>query len=316
MNFNRWEKTKKKRLKNGLIVALGLSLIIHLSLLPLGIEFKDFLEEKKGEDRPSPRIKLVLREKDRSPLKREKKRQIVTTGKKHQKMPPKETRFFSEHNQQVDRQTKAHKVDSFKEAGAGVKDGAKRQNTLKVKKNKLTSRHFKNNQKPSLSDLSFKKTEVYRYRHNKVKQPLPTKGTKTGKRETAGVASNNDFVEEVPLGDMTALNTKEFKYYGFYFRIKRKLEQFWGHSLQQKAKEIYRSGRQLASDDTRITSLKITLDNKGNVVDIFIKSTSGIRELDAAAVESFNRAGPFPNPPKGMIKNGLAIIEWGFVVKS
>jgi outer membrane biosynthesis protein TonB len=44
--------------------------------------------------------------------------------------------------------------------------------------------------------------------------------------------------------------------------------------------------------------------------------TSGIKELDDAAIESFNDAGPFPNPPKGLVVDGKVTIEWGFVVKS
>ena len=66
----------------------------------------------------------------------------------------------------------------------------------------------------------------------------------------------------------------------------------------------------------RMPRVKVLLDSKGNIVDVMIQSTSGISELDEAAVESFNQAGPFPNPPKGMIQNGRALIEWGFVVKS
>ena len=72
----------------------------------------------------------------------------------------------------------------------------------------------------------------------------------------------------------------------------------------------------MPANTERITSLKIKLDSKGNIVNIFVKGTSGISELDDAAIESFNKAGPFPNPPSGMLQNGFALIEWGFVVKS
>ena len=58
------------------------------------------------------------------------------------------------------------------------------------------------------------------------------------------------------------------------------------------------------------------IDKMGNITNVFLKSTSSIIELDEAAIESFKQAGPFPNPPKGMIENGYAEIEWGFVVKS
>ncbi len=79
---------------------------------------------------------------------------------------------------------------------------------------------------------------------------------------------------------------------------------------------LHKSGRKIASVDNRITSLVITLDSRGAIRDISLKGTSGLKLLDDAAIESFNQAGPFPNPPKGMVKNGVATIEWGFVVKS
>jgi protein TonB len=70
-----------------------------------------------------------------------------------------------------------------------------------------------------------------------------------------------------------------------------------------------------ASQDL-ITSLQVTLNEKGEIVKVKILGASGVKELDDAAVESFNEAGPFPNPPKDLLVNGHATIEWGFVVKS
>ena len=115
---------------------------------------------------------------------------------------------------------------------------------------------------------------------------------------------------------MTSLNTVEFKFYGYYHRIRQKLEQYWGNSLREKAEKLYRQGRNIASNSQKITFLVITLNNFGEITGIKVKSTSGIKELDDAAIESFNKAGPFPNPPSGMMVNGKADIEWGFVVKS
>ncbi len=65
-----------------------------------------------------------------------------------------------------------------------------------------------------------------------------------------------------------------------------------------------------------LTSLIIKMNEAGEIVKIQLKSTSGIKELDQVAIDSFNQAGPFPNPPKGMMKNGLATIQWGFAVES
>jgi protein TonB len=46
-------------------------------------------------------------------------------------------------------------------------------------------------------------------------------------------------------------------------------------------------------------------------------SESGTGDLDDAAVGAFNQAGPFPNPPKGMIDLNQEIkIPWDFVLKT
>ena len=68
--------------------------------------------------------------------------------------------------------------------------------------------------------------------------------------------------------------------------------------------------------EKHITSLQVDLDDNGNIVRVHLKGSSGVKELDDAAIESFNNAGPFPNPPKGMVRNGKASIEWGFAVSN
>ena len=142
------------------------------------------------------------------------------------------------------------------------------------------------------------------------------KGIENGDIASQGLSATNDYVEEVTLGDFTHLNTVEYKHYGFFHRIRQKLEQFWGRTLHEKANAIFRSGRRLPASDNLITSLQVTLNTKGEIVGVKIMGSSGVRELDDAAIESFNQAGPFPNPPKDLLVNGKATIEWGFVVKS
>ena len=301
---NERENKEKKSFKNILLIALIFSLFFHLLLLPISINLIKLSQKK---EKTIKRIKLVLQDKNK------KKKQIVTSESKKQKIAPVDTRFLSKDDNRVDRQTKAFKIDSFKTASRGVRHGSKTPSSESKQRQVIEKPTLIPKKKMSLQDLSFAKTESYR----KTMAKSSSLGLKSGQRKTApSMAQNNDYIEEVALGDMTALNTSRFKFYGFYFRIKQKIEQFWGNSLRQRAVALYRSGRRLASNNTRITSLRITLDAKGNVVNIFIKTTSGVQALDDAAVESFNRAGPFPNPPKEMIKNGMATIEWGFVVKS
>ncbi|MCO4755230.1 MAG: TonB C-terminal domain-containing protein, partial [Bacteriovoracaceae bacterium] len=142
------------------------------------------------------------------------------------------------------------------------------------------------------------------------------KGLKSGERTKRGLSRSSDFLEDVPLGDFTKLNTQEFRFYGFYHRIREKLEQFWGANLQQEMERIYSSGRSIASGKNFLTSLVIKMNAKGEIIKIQLNSTSGIQELDEIAISSFNEAGPFPNPPKKMLNDGVATIKWGFAVTS
>ncbi len=136
------------------------------------------------------------------------------------------------------------------------------------------------------------------------------------KKENVGVSSTNDYIEDIPLGDVTHLNTMEYKYYGFYHRIRQKLEQFWGRFLHEKTEQLARRGRRISHSQEHMTSLQITLDHKGHIISLKVIGSSGVKELDDAAVDSFNQAGPFPNPPKDLLVNGRVTLEWGFVVKS
>lgn len=241
------------------------------------------------------------------------KKQIVATSQNGNKIKPKNSRFSGMTDQEFDRQTIAKSIGAFKEAGAGesksiAKSEAKNDKPQAKKKKEILS----------LSNLGFSGLERFEKTEPEVKSATPEvkSGVSSGNPNFEGIASNNDFVEDIPLGDVTNINTTENKYYGFYHRIKQKLEQSWGSSIQARATKLYKSGRRIPASGNLITAITVILNDKGNILDIKIDGSSGIRELDQAAIESFNKAGPFPNPPKGLLVDGRAVIQWGFVVKS
>jgi len=310
--------------KKPLSWALILSCLFHLSMF--FIKFPSTQQSPKKEremitfslDDPKANLTKI---KEQILMREMEKGQVVNTEQNGRKEKPKETRFLGKTDQTFDRQTVAATIASFKEAGKGKRDGVAdaHQNETAAPKPMQAKKAAPQFGKLSLSDLALTKEQLPTNQvreQNRRELKEAAQGLERGKEGLSGFAQNNDYVEDVALGDMTALNTQEFKYFGFYDRIRKKLEQFWGQSLQEKAKSIYKTGRRIASGNDSITSLKVTLDDKGNILHVEIHSTSGIREFDDAAVESFNKAGPFPNPPRGMIRNGLAEIEWGFVVKS
>lgn len=295
-------------------IALGVSLLCHFSVMVVKWQ-PEIVSAVKNVQEKVTKIKLVDRQELEEAVAVKKKaqpvikRQIVTTEKKDLELAPVPTRFLSENTQVVDRQTVAKTIGSFKEAGKGTKLGSET-----VTQEKAKAKNVAKNAKVSLSALGQVKIPKS-VAPQKAEQKLSSLGIENGSAAVAGYGRNNDYVQDVPLGDMTKLNTVEFKYYGFYHRIKQRLEQHWGRSLQEKAETMAKRGRAPASAD-RITALSITLDSAGQIIDIELRSSSGVSEFDEAAIDSFNKAGPFPNPPQGMMVGGRAKIEWGFVVKS
>jgi protein TonB len=126
-----------------------------------------------------------------------------------------------------------------------------------------------------------------------------------------------DYVKGVKEGDRTALNTKEFVFYGYYQRIRSRLDRAWVPILREKLVRFYRSGRQLASDMDHTTRILVVLNDQGEIVRVQIQKESGTEDLDEAAVKAFNSAGPFPNPPRGIIDANREIqIPWEFILKT
>ena len=110
-------------------------------------------------------------------------------------------------------------------------------------------------------------------------------------------AAPNDHLSDVEEGDGTYLNTREWKYAGFFNRVKQSVGTDWdpGTTLRQRdpSGEIY-GGRD------RYTILHVTLDTRGSLQNVQVEKSSGLDFLDQEAVASFRRAQPFPNPPPGL----------------
>jgi protein TonB len=288
----------KKSAKQFLVLSLFAHLVmLYIAMPEVGI--------KKYEASKPSILKLTIKSLQLA----QDSKQIVQTEKSKNKELVKPT-FLSEENNTFDRETKAAIVDKFNTAGKGVRTGdiAKQQVDASSKSKETKTKDI------SLADLSVSnKVGIDQIKPSPASAAL---GLENGHALSQGLSSNNDYMQDIPLGDFTKVNSQEFKFYGFYHRIREKLEQFWGRNIQEQAYKMFKQGRRIASDDTHITSLIITLNAVGEIENVQVKSTSGVSELDNVAIESFNQAGPFPNPPKEMLRNGKAQIEWGFVVNS
>lgn len=209
--------------------------------------------------------------------------------------------FLSDKDRKFERETIARNSGIFNKAAKG---NSNKEQMAQVEKEKKLAEFVKIAGTISPEEISRKPANVEKM------------GVENGELDTKGLSATNDYVQEVNLGDFTQLNTVEFRFYGFFHRIRQKLEQHWGNSIQEKSQALFKSGRRMPASQDLITSLQVTLNERGEITAVKILGASGVKELDDAAIESFNQAGPFPNPPKDLLVNGKAVIEWGFVVKS
>jgi TonB family protein len=280
--------------------------LIHASLLV--VKFRDQFQNVSIVPEKSIKIKLVQETlKEMASLQ---KKQIVQSEDSTSDEKQVNEAFLSDKDRKFDRETVAQTIASFQKAAKGNASVTNPQQSKTSKTKKKAIQDLK------LADFGMETGDPLPVERSRAPASEMIKGLENGDLKSQGLSATNDYVEEMALGDFTHLNTVEYKHYGFFHRIRQKLEQFWGKTLHEKANNIFRSGRRLPASDNLITSLQVTLNTKGEIVGVKIIGTSGVRELDDAAIESFNQAGPFPNPPKDLMVNGKATIEWGFVVKS
>ena len=293
--------------KRNFYILLGVIMFIHAALMVTKI--RD--EYSKTSFTPAVQsIKLKLVAEAMKELAMSDRKQIVQS-EDSDSAEKKDKAFLSDKTRSFDRQTVAKSIDSFKRAALG--DATL---TQKAQKKEAEAKKKDTYKDLKLSDFGVAAGDPLPKKVARNPASESVKGMKNGDPLSQGLSATNDYVEEVTLGDFTHLNTVEYKFYGFFHRIRQKLEQFWGKSIQEKATAIFRSGRRLPASENLITSLQVTLNANGEIIGVKILGASGVKELDDAAIESFNQAGPFPNPPQELLVNGKATIDWGFVVKS
>lgn len=112
--------------------------------------------------------------------------------------------------------------------------------------------------------------------------------------DMAGAPQNDKLDEKV--GDQVSLNTKEYLYAGYLMRVRRMVNFYWEQCVQNLPSST-RFGRNEYS-----TAVEAVLDGVGALETIGVTHESGSAELDACVVQSFRVAGPYPNPPEGLIE--------------
>lgn len=138
---------------------------------------------------------------------------------------------------------------------------------------------------------------------------LPTLGPQDLERLEGSI----DHVLNVPKGNKSALNTREYRFAHFFNRVKREVSERW------RAIDVYRAHDprgQVYGVQDRQTVLNVTLDASGALAGVEVIQSSGVRALDLEAIEAFKRAQPFYNPPKGLADpDGKIRFKFGFFLE-
>jgi protein TonB len=275
-----------------------ISLAIHILLLIfLFVHEKTF--DSKREKPEKMEVQWVEFKEQPEPLK---EAQIVEQDDKSlNDQVPEDNYKLSKNNQDVLKETKAQKHGEFQN----------RRNQVAGEKRKPEPKQEKVSEKQKVLDQL--KPSLYDTQYAAKKLAPPPEPAMSG----AEVSQNDDYLKDVVAGAETLLKTREFVYYSYYNRIKKRLKQHWEPRIQEKIVKILRKGRKIASVNDKITHLVITLDKHGELKRIQVKQASGYNDLDDAAIEAFRAAAPFPNPPKGIVTGaGEVQIPWSFVLET
>ncbi len=118
-----------------------------------------------------------------------------------------------------------------------------------------------------------------------------------------------DHLEDVDSGDETALSAKRWVYASFFNRLKRQVAQNWDPATVWRRND---PNGTVNGFKTRVTEVRVSLAANGSLAKVVVTNPSGVSELDDEAVRSFHAAAPFPNPPDGLVKDGLITFAFSF----
>lgn len=125
----------------------------------------------------------------------------------------------------------------------------------------------------------------------------------------SGAPGSNDYLPDVDdEGDTNLLNTRKFRYWDYFQRVKDRVSQEWepGRIWRERDPTGQRYGVK-----NRLTIVRVTLDPEGALKQLRVAKESGLEFLDDEARRAFAAASPFPNPPAGL-RNDRGEIEFQF----
>lgn len=292
-----WERSNPRRA----LLPLAVSLFAHVALL---LYLADRAKHYVKAPPSNPPVEIV----DEKDLKVDSKaQQMAETEDAHNREVDPNAKYLGKNNQRVEKQTRARIVDDFRESRGRGAPSTGTQSSPKAAEQPTDQNAPRPNRITPVEEGVPSQSRDWR--------TLSMRDLSLGSDGGASGATD-DKLEGVAEGDRTILSTREYRFFSYYQRIKDLLRQQWKPRVERKMLSLWGRGKTVKEDEL-VTRVLVTLDDVGKVRKIARITSSGVLELDEAAIESFERAGPFPNPPKGIIESdGLVRIRWDFILKT
>ena len=305
------------------LIYLPLSLFFHSFFIYLIYLTPQYKTLKPNRSPSSLLVMTIVDNKDKDPLKESSDAKQIVEQKPDPKyvqdLPNKNAKFLSQYHQRVPRETVSKNPTSINEESF-LEDISKNQSTQKTSKQEKTFNSQKEGLLPDLSvaDL-IPKTDWNQYMNVKkidTQQRLSENTTDLRKQVSLGFQPN-DYLKDIENGKQTLLNTRAFKFYTYYNRIKQQVQASWKSMIKKEVQKLLLQQRENILEIEQRTSLLITLDRSGALVSIQILKKSHIAVLDHIAVKSFQLTAPFPHPPKSLIgEKKFLQIRWDFILEN
>ena len=300
---------------------LFLSLFFHSFLIYL-IYLAPKYETSKPERYPASLVEVsIIDSKDSDPLEKSTAKQIVEQYPDliyTQDLPNENAKFLSKYHQKVLKET-ASKSSSSINKNFFLKDVPSKLTQETSNQDEATD-FQKEDLLPDLSvaDL-IPKTDWNQYINAKETgaQQRSLENTIDLKDQINSGFQSNDYLRDIEDGQQTLLNTRAFKFYTYYSRIKRQVQASWKLMVKKEVRKLLLQQKESVLGIEQRTSLLITLDRFGALVSVQILKKSHIAALDHIAIKSFQITAPFPHPPKNLIGDKKFLhIRWDFILEN
>jgi len=310
-------------------ITLVISVIIHLAFLPILIpilfhgnqnyDYTPVFIEKIPREISSTSEKEEEKEPDYNPLEKIPEGQVVDSPfalpqNLDKYKEPDHPKFLSDKTVRVKKETKSPmQVAGNYDVGsitAGPEELSGKGNTPGFISPSLEGRDkLKENEEGSVQKRNGSEGAEERPPGDSI-QILPTFKTIAEAVKGSGI----DNLEGVEEGDKTLINTIEWKYAGFFLRVRNLVAQYWnpaGAFLMYDP-----TGRTYGYKD-RETIVRVVLDCDGSIKKLYVAHPSGAKFLDDEALNALRSAAPFSNPPKPLCdpENKIIVFNFGFFVK-